>query len=269
MLFPLPRAGRVTLVRERLRFPVDAALLSADGTVLEIVPLDDSPEILEPPVDGVLFVLEARRGAFAARGAARGSAVTLEDGSPLSGRYPAADPRGAGVRRVAEELLVAALAAGGTARLVVSGGCMEPLLEDGDVVEVAPLPPSPAGVPNGAILLARGGSGALVCHRKVGGGPGVTLLAGDRSRLEELPADSLHGVVVGASRGPRRIPLPGRAAPLLAALRRRRERGAAGARGAWLLFRVAFRVAGYAAWLFSRPERTPSASAPPREATKR
>lgn len=91
----------------------------------------------------------------------------------------------------------------GPARLVVRGGCMTPLVCDGDRVEIVRLD-GPA-VP-GAILLARGGDGELVAHRYLGPAAGDDLwLAGDRTRAERLPPAAVLGGIVDVERGERHL----------------------------------------------------------------
>ncbi len=74
---------------------------------------------------------------------------------------------------------------------------MEPLIRDGDWVEVR------SGKPvRGSVVLARGGSGQLVCHRVLARRGEGLLLAGDRSlAVEALAAERVLGVVRGVERG--------------------------------------------------------------------
>lgn len=105
-------------------------------------------------------------------------------------------------RETVHDLLGRALAAG-PARLVVRGGCMTPLVCDGDRVEIVRLD-GPA-VP-GAILLARGGDGELVAHRCLGAAGGDDLwLAGDRTRAERLPPTAVLGGIVDVEREGRHL----------------------------------------------------------------
>ena len=61
----------------------------------------------------------------------------------------------------AQRLLARALGTDRPARLQVRGRCMEPLIRDGDWVEVRPLGP----VTEGDVVLAVNGADELVCHR--------------------------------------------------------------------------------------------------------
>lgn len=75
----------------------------------------------------------------------------------------------------------------------VRGGCMAPLLVDGDRVELAPpgAPPRP-----GQVVLARVAS-ELLCHRLLEREGGLYRVAGDRDlRLDAVPEEDLIGRVV-------------------------------------------------------------------------
>lgn len=74
---------------------------------------------------------------------------------------------------------------------------MEPLIRAGDWVEVRPREPARRG----SVVLARSGSGELVCHRLLARGDHVLCLAGDRSLAAEVHCrDSVLGVVRGVTR---------------------------------------------------------------------
>ncbi len=98
----------------------------------------------------------------------------------------------------ARRLLTRALRRGKPARLQVQGQCMEPLIRDGDWVEVRPGEPARIG----SVVLARGPADELVCHRVLARTTETLHLAGDRSlTAEEHPAASLLGVVHRVERG--------------------------------------------------------------------
>ncbi len=100
--------------------------------------------------------------------------------------------------RVAGRLLARALDADKPACLQVRGRCMEPLIRDGDWVEVRAREP----VRCGSVVLARGDSGELVCHRVLARTGDTLCLAGDRSlAAREHGPGSLLGVVRGVERG--------------------------------------------------------------------
>ncbi len=99
-----------------------------------------------------------------------------------------------GRRQAALDLLGEAAREGQLAgrRFRVRGGCMAPLLVDGDEVELAletgPLLP-------GQIVLARAGA-ELLCHRLLAAGEDNCLVAGDTDlRLDSLPHDDVLGRV--------------------------------------------------------------------------
>ncbi len=131
-----------------------------------------------------------------------------------------------------ERLVSAALESGrGKVRLRVRGGCMEPLLRDGDWVEVAPAVDLRAG----ALVLAPDGAGGLVCHRVLRRVDGRCWLGGDRSmRATPVPAERVLGQVRRVRRGARGMrlerPWPRRLGRLVARL----HPEAAGPPGAWL-----------------------------------
>lgn len=75
---------------------------------------------------------------------------------------------------------------------------MEPLIKGGDWVEVRSDEPARVG----SVVLARSGSGELVCHRVLACAGDTLRLAGDRSlRAEEHAQDSLLGIVRSIERG--------------------------------------------------------------------
>lgn len=75
---------------------------------------------------------------------------------------------------------------------------MEPLIRDGDWVEIRPDRLARVG----SIVLARASSGELVCHRVLARHGDMLSLAGDRSlTAEELSPDCLLGVVRSIERG--------------------------------------------------------------------
>ncbi len=75
---------------------------------------------------------------------------------------------------------------------------MEPLIRDGDWVEVHAGEPARCG----SVVLARCGSGELVCHRLLARSGDTLRLAGDRSlAAREHSRGSLLGVVRGVERG--------------------------------------------------------------------
>ncbi|MEM9557365.1 MAG: ABC transporter substrate-binding protein [Acidobacteriota bacterium] len=136
------------------------------------------------------------------------------------------------------ELLASAVRDGASPPLRVRGRCMEPLLRDGDRLELAPLGAPPR---LGDLLVARTADGALVCHRVLEAAEDSVLLAGDRTRRAERVA-SPHwlALVVGAERGGRRMRFDGPARhldPLLARLHPARA-GRLGARLRALVLRV-------------------------------
>jgi len=102
----------------------------------------------------------------------------------------------------ARDLVAEALASGSGVRLRVCGGCMDPLLREGDWVWVVPaqrlLP--------GSIVLARSEGGNLVCHRLLRRVGAAYMLAGDRTlSLEEHPGEDVLGEVRHADRGGGRL----------------------------------------------------------------
>ena len=113
---------------------------------------------------------------------------------------------------MAQELLAEALAEGEEVRLKIRGGCMQPLLKDGDWVRVAPA--AYGHLLPGIIVLARSTRGeALVCHRLLrfvdnGLEPNGLELAGDRTFAFEVHSpEQILGVVHSAERGGRRLQL--------------------------------------------------------------
>lgn len=79
---------------------------------------------------------------------------------------------------------------------------MEPLIRDGDRVEVSPLTERNTGPAPGQVLLARSHSGALVCHRVLSQSATHLWLAGDHSSVvERHAADSILGIVTNIDRG--------------------------------------------------------------------
>ncbi len=122
-------------------------------------------------------------------------------------------------KQTAQELLAGALASGSSRiDLVVRGGCMAPLLRDGDRVIVEPLGAPP---PLGALVLVSTAEAEpgrqeqaprqLVCHRYLGrAGDDAVLLGGDRHGSGETqPAAAVLGLVRGARRGRRSLCLDG------------------------------------------------------------
>ncbi len=107
---------------------------------------------------------------------------------------------------IAQQLLARALRAEKAARLQVRGRCMEPLIRDGDWVEVLP----PGAAQHGSIVLARNssvvlaasGSDDLVCHRVIARDGDSVWLAGDHSvAVEEHLPESVLGRVISVDRG--------------------------------------------------------------------
>lgn len=108
--------------------------------------------------------------------------------------------------KAAQELVAEALASGSGVRLRVRGGCMDPLLEEGDWVWVVPV----HQLLPGAIVLAQSTTGNLVCHRLLECVEGGYRLAGDRTfALEEHSAEQILGEVHSAERGDSRLLLAG------------------------------------------------------------
>jgi len=108
---------------------------------------------------------------------------------------------------LAQRLLAQALRADQPGRLQVRGRSMEPLIRGGDWVEILP----PAAARRGSIVVARTGTGDLVCHRLLRQADGRVWLAGDRSStVEEQTPESLLGVVTRVERGGRVRRLGGR-----------------------------------------------------------
>lgn len=102
---------------------------------------------------------------------------------------------------VATALLKSAVAAHGRdARLSVRGGCMAPLVVDGDVVTVtgAGGPPPP-----GSLVVVEVDPGELVCHRLIRRAEdGVLLVRGDRASADqEVAPGDLVGAVCRVQRG--------------------------------------------------------------------
>lgn len=108
-------------------------------------------------------------------------------------------------RRAVAEMLGQSLRDGEPVRLAISGQCMEPLLLDGDEIEVAPRSDEPH---IGDIWLAHGKGHELVCHRVVGRRGDDFLLVGDRTlHLDSHPPSSLLGRVVAVHRAGRTLRL--------------------------------------------------------------
>jgi hypothetical protein len=104
-------------------------------------------------------------------------------------------------------LVTETLAGGSGVRLRVRGGCMQPLLQEGDWVWVVP----GLSLCLGSIVLAQSKDGSLVCHRLLSCVGGNFLLAGDRTfAMEEHPKELLLGEVSHAGRGAVRLRLKGR-----------------------------------------------------------
>lgn len=104
------------------------------------------------------------------------------------------------------KMLARALRTGRSTRLEAQGFCMEPLISDGDRVEVRPIGLTKPG----DVVLALDSVGGLVCHRVIAQSPRGVWLAGDRSMmLEEHTYDSLLGRVVGVERHGSMRPLDG------------------------------------------------------------
>jgi uncharacterized membrane protein (UPF0127 family) len=251
MLFPLPSPRRISIRMAETPIPLDALLLDADGRILEIVPLEPGRrQEVVPRSESVSFLLETPAGWARSAGIEPGEWVRLEDGGVLAKGdelRPSSHPGRNDVRELAERMLEEALAdrSNPVARLSVLGGCMSPLLEEGDLVEIEPLS-GPPGV--GAILLARGGAGELVCHRFLGPRGEGWFVAGDRSAIELLPPSAILGVARAAERSGRRISLPGPFAPILARLRRNSQRGNGAGRLSLFAFRLLRRFGGWSAW---------------------
>ncbi len=101
---------------------------------------------------------------------------------------------------IAVAMLASELAGGErTARLVVSGTCMTPLIDDGDTVLVRGVT---GELPCGTIVVARNPKGRLVCHRFLGCADGTTgWLAAENSLSAELvPLQSIIGIVTTVCR---------------------------------------------------------------------
>lgn len=72
---------------------------------------------------------------------------------------------------------------------------MEPLVRDGDVVEVVPVVSAPGPAP-GDVVLAGRSADELVCHRVLAQDGDRYLLAGDRPlALDSVDRSAIHGVV--------------------------------------------------------------------------
>ena len=89
-------------------------------------------------------------------------------------------------------------------RLRVRGRCMEPLIREGDWVEVVAEEPR-----IGSLVLATSSSGELVCHRVIAATQTGRVLAGDRSLTSEPTAlTQILGRIRGIERGNRTITYP-------------------------------------------------------------
>ena len=120
---------------------------------------------------------------------------------------PTEEPPRSGPRKAALlELLAQSLKDGEPIRVSVSGQCMEPLVEDGDEISVAP--PGDITARVGELWLAHTPEGELVCHRVIARRPDGLLLAGDRTLRADLHArESLLGRVGAVHRGPQTFPI--------------------------------------------------------------
>jgi hypothetical protein len=121
------------------------------------------------------------------------------------------------VEQTAVALLRQSLAeSGGSARMRVRGGCMEPLIRDGDLALLGAIDGLP---PVGAVVVAETAATGVVCHRVTRRRGGVVVIRGDRSgSVDAVGEDAIVGVVTGVARGGRRIALLGPVNALYAAV---------------------------------------------------
>ena len=109
----------------------------------------------------------------------------------------AGNSRDTGSGELAQQLLAQALLADKSARLQVQGRSMEPLIRDGDRVEILPSGSARCG----SVVLALNATGVLVCHRILARTSGSVWLSGDRlTTVDEHAPESVLGVVASVDR---------------------------------------------------------------------
>ncbi len=103
-------------------------------------------------------------------------------------------------------ILRAALERGQRVRMTVNGRSMLPFLRDGDVVEIAPMPPAPT---LGSVVLAQLANERYPLHRLVAQCGAAWLLRGDNSGAPDgvVPRENLVGVVTRVERNGRVVRL--------------------------------------------------------------
>ena len=103
-------------------------------------------------------------------------------------------------------IIRAALERGQRVRMTVNGRSMLPFIRDGDVVEIAPMPPTPT---LGSVVLARLSGERYPLHRLVAQCGAAWLLRGDNCGVPDgmVPCENLVGVVTRVERNGRVVRL--------------------------------------------------------------